>query len=330
VLGDLLPERLFVGALRLLVVEYKVGPLGHSTIKDFQETSMTSRSISRDENAEETDVQSETVLSEEKPTELRAIGPIERANLATLLEHVANRISSLESKTVTKPHEDKETAKTLIELAKVLFGGWPAFGLVFLVLFYGPLRDAINAIPEKVKTAEEIGVLGMMSLKTTLRVEAEKMGAVQLSETLPALTPSAVELLLRASRESNLLIAFGYNSSGLLSTVVFPSEQLISTLEELEFKKLITVHTGGPIDNPEGVKKLRDEIVEFRKLFPGKELLTSMAGQVMWQLDSPQKAEIPKLSWRLTDLGKKAVDVILKAVSSQLSPQNAKTTKASK
>lgn len=289
---------------------------------------MTVPMKTREASPAERDPSLDSAADHEQLANLAHLGPIERASLSTLLEHLGNRLSSLESRLPTKSSEEKQPGKTIIELGKVLFGGWPAFGLVFLILFYGPLRDAINAIPEKVKSAEEIGVLGV-SLKTSLRVEAEKIGAIQLSETLPALTPAAVELLLRASRQYNALTGYR-EGSGLLEVIWFPSEQMLSTLEELESKKLITVYaggSGGSIDNPEGVKRLRSEIANFRRKYPGNEASASSEGEVMWTLTTPQKIEVPHFSWSLTDLGKKAVDVILKAVSSQLSPRSTQASK---
>jgi hypothetical protein len=199
-----------------------------------------------------------------------------------------------------------------------------------MLLFYVPLRDAINAIPEKVKSADEIGVLGV-SLKTTLRVEAEKIGAFQLSETLPALTPVAVEVLLRASRHYNTLIS--YSTEGdLVKTIWLPSEKRLATLEELEAQDLITVDVDGT-DEPESTEELRAAIVAFRKKYPGRESDENSFSDeelITWKLDRAQVMETPHYNWKLTHLGGEARDVIVKAVSSQLALQPDKKPNSAK
>src|SRR5437763_1732689 len=91
-------------------------------------------------------------------------------------------------------HSNSKDRSAFLDLCKVVFGGWPALGFLFLLLFYSPLRDALNAIPDKVRTADEIGVLGV-SLKSTIRAEAARIGESKLSDTIPRLSSSAIELL---------------------------------------------------------------------------------------------------------------------------------------
>src|SRR5262249_16870672 len=207
-----------------------------------------------------------------------------------------------------------------LELFKIVLGGWPAFGLLFMLLFYRPVRDAINAIPEKVRSADEIGVLGV-SLKNTIRVEAEKIGAIQLSETLPTLSPAAVEFLLRGSRGFNSLLGYGPDESDprKVKAIWFPTEQTLKTLEELEAKKLIAVR----LDSGSGddtVAKLRSAITTFRNEHPSTEGGYSGQEQVRLELRTPAAITLPNFNWRPTDLGKNAVNIILKAVSTQLAP----------
>ncbi len=165
------------------------------------------------------DVSAEIIKIEQQrlvPDEIHQMGPVERANLVAHLALISQRLSDVEALLKARPTESSSASKSWLEFLKVLFSGWPAFGLLFMLLFYVPVRDAINAIPEKVKSADEIGVLGV-SLKNTIRVEAEKVGAIQLSETLPTLSPAAVEFLLRASRDYNALVSFSKQSELLKS-----------------------------------------------------------------------------------------------------------------
>lgn len=250
---------------------------------------------------------------------LAGAGPIERASLSMSLEHLARRLASLEAVIAAKPPGPTRVLPSVVEVAKVVFGGWPAFGLLFLILFYGPLRDAISAIPEKVKAADEIGVLGV-SLKSTLRREAERAGAITLSETLPALSASAVELLLRATPNYNGLVAYS-SEDQKIARVWFPGDALLSTLAELETKQLIRLTSGPPSGPSEpGTDHVRGLVADFKRRYPGREGSPGDTSQILWELNTPTKLEVPQIGWRLTDLGTKAVDVILKAVSSQLDP----------
>lgn len=243
-----------------------------------------------------------------------AMGPVERANVAMLLENVSRRMSSIESKLAGKEPESRQWGNTIAELTKIVFAGWPVFGLVFLLLFYKPLSAAINAMPDKVKRAEEMSAFGI-SLKATIQKEAEKVGSLELSETLPALPPAAVELLLRSDRERNTMTSYSPGATGI-TRVWFPAEQKLTTLEELEAKELIQIIRD--FDNEQSVKTARAEFEKFKKQYPGRETPASRSDATEWELSPPREVDVPNFAWKLTDLGKKAVDVIVNAVSTQL------------
>lgn len=257
------------------------------------------------------------------------MGPIERASLAAHLNLISQRLAQVDERLRAKPADGTNASKPWLEFFKVLLGGWPAFGLLFMLLFYVPVRDAINAIPEKVKSADEIGVLGV-SLKNTIRAEAEKVGAIQLSETLPSLSPAAVEFLLRGSREYNSLVGYSYDDSNarLMKAIWLPSEQTLKILQELEDKKLVAIRLD-PQNQDETVVNLKQAIEAFRKKNPSREEGYSGSDQIRLELQIPISDKPPNFSWRPTDLGKNAVNIILKAVSAQLSPRP-KTQEAAK
>ncbi|MFZ1219808.1 MAG: hypothetical protein WAO00_10970 [Chthoniobacterales bacterium] len=209
----------------------------------------------------------------------------------------------------------------LIEFFKVIFGGWPALGLLFLILFYAPLRDALNAIPEKVKNAAEVGAFGV-SLKSTVQVEAAKLGAGNLSETIPRLSGAAIELLLRAPRGTEALVVTRFYTSGdsQKESVEFPSSSYIEALSELQVQGLIELCSDDCKITGVDARRIIDN---FIKTHPGQEI-GSMRDEVMvWLLTKSlaSKDPPPVLNWRLTDLGTKAVGVILRAVSTELAPQ---------
>ena len=248
---------------------------------------------------------------------------IENVSLIVVLDHLATRIAGLEAQ--LSKRADASGGGMGVEVLKVL-SAWPTFGLLFLVLFYVPLRDAIGAIPDKVKQAEQIELLGV-SLKSTLRVEAQRIGAVGLSETLPALSPKAVELLLRAvpDREESLL-SYSMNDR-LIERVWLPSSQMLDVLGEIEQKGLVTLIVRKQQSESTGTQAVRDAIAALRKERPGRERSGTDSSRIEWELDRPQSFQTPYFGWGLTDLGKKGVDVILSAVSSQLTASAASEKK---
>jgi hypothetical protein len=249
--------------------------------------------------------------------------PIHTVALAIALRDMAQRLGSVEEKFEADRRAKPAKGSFLIEFFKVIFGGWPALGLLFLILFYAPLRDALNAIPEKVKNAAEFGAFGV-SLKSTVQIEAAKLGAGSLSETIPKLSGAAIERLLRAPRNLESLVSYtqGSEGKGRFIAINFPGLWEMDALSELEAEGLIELesHNGEVLTGP-GAREMIDQ---FLKANPGHEEESSNDERVTWNLDKPLVPDAYPLSlqWRLTNLGRKAVEVILKAVSAELAPKS--------
>jgi hypothetical protein len=237
---------------------------------------------------------------------------------------MAQRLASVEGKLDKNHTAGSPKSVFFLELCKVIFGGWPALGLLFLLLFYSQLREALNAIPEKVKTAAEIGALGV-SLRSTVQVEAAKLGAGNLSQTIPRLSGAAIELLLRAPRNSESLVMSTYDvyegdSKRASETVEFPSSSEIEAISELQVQGLIELESGQQKITGADARRIIDD---FLKTHPGRELRSYRYARMVWEptkrLGSNEYP--PSLMWQLSELGKKAVEVILRAVSTELAPQ---------
>lgn len=84
---------------------------------------------------------------------------------------------------------------SIVELIKSVLLGWPALGIIFLLLFQDPIGKILEVLPKKLLSANEIGIAGL-SLKSTIKKEAQRSGMTDLSKTLPTLSPGAIELLL--------------------------------------------------------------------------------------------------------------------------------------
>jgi len=238
------------------------------------------------------------------------------------LRDVARHLTELEHKVEAQREAASRRGDSLLELLKILFSGWPAFALLFIVLFYFPLRDALNAIPDKVKSADELSVLGV-SLKSTIKKEAARLGDARLSETLPSLSSAAIELLLRAPRNGEGVVSYTPNDQNQYVKIHFPSSSILDALSELQTQGLVDIEAFGPGQGNRKVtgSEVIDSINKFRAAHPGSEEPSfGDDARATWVLNSPLPREnrIPEYSWKLSDLGKKGVDVVLKAVSTEL------------
>jgi hypothetical protein len=244
-----------------------------------------------------------------------------------LLGRMSEQLRSIEAQ-LAKPGEDKTSAAMFVlEVFKVALGGWPVLGLVFLILFYVPIRAALNAIPEKVRTADEIGLPGGLSLKSSIKAEATRSGLRSLAETLPELSPAAIEMLLGAQRSTGEpgLQLVSWSGEDQTTTAYFPGEQVFNTLQELQSKGLVSVQSGYPPQPlAKGIAAAKAAIAEYKHKHPGKPVPTDKDRNA-WQFTNPPKgnpAQWAQLSiyWELTDVGRQAYDVIVRAVATSLAP----------
>lgn len=235
------------------------------------------------------------------------MGPIERANLASLLGGIGQRLSELENRIKTVPSDGLKSPAWL-EFSKIILGGWPVFGLVLLILFYHPIHDAINTIPGNLKSIGAFGVTLTMAVKD----EAEKTGQLELSKTLPTLTPSAVAFMLRGSDNFNSLEKLN-RIKNTVAIIWLPSDGVLKVLEELEGKRLIFVQINAA---DKSVGDLRRSIQDFKIKHPAKNHEFTPDSEY-WELAEPV-VDVPAYGWRFTELGKAAVSVIINVVSTQL------------
>ncbi len=240
---------------------------------------------------------------------------------AATLRDVVQRLSSVEEKIEVNRNLPLRTNSIFVDLCKVVFGGWPALGFLFLLLFYSPLRDALNAIPDKVKSAQEIGVLGV-SLKSTIKNEAAKLGETSLSETIPRLSGDALEFLLRAPHKRENLVSYTPNRKDrdMYDEIHFPGPSMVAAMSELEDQGLVDIGNFEEASRSFSGKEFREKIDEFRKTHPGRFDGETEGQRVSWKLNTPTLGtlSITRFNWQLTDFGKKAVSIILKAISAEL------------
>lgn len=215
--------------------------------------------------------------------------------------------------------------KMSLQVAKLVFGAWPAFGFVFLILFYVPLRDVLTSIPDKVKNANEIELPGL-SLRSAIRRVAEAEGLSGVARAIPQLSSSAVEYLLRAPRvygEGVISYSYSPGSEGVYDILMFPTVQALQSMAELEkvgFVALSEREPSGSYRNIRG-EELIPAFERLRRQFPGEEEIRPKEERVYWRLKKgfPRDQQVlPSVTWTLTESGRQGIVVIVRAVATEL------------
>ena len=247
---------------------------------------------------------------------------IEQLAIHGLLRDITFRLSSVEDVLKQKHDQNAQLGRGVLDFAKTVLGSWAAFGFLFLLLFYFPLRDVLLSLPAKIQSADEIGV-GSVTLKSTIQRVAVSQGVAGLGESIPALSNQAIQLLLRAPRDGEGVMSFSSPSGdqSLFSAFSMPSDSMANALSELQQRGFI--HLEGRLDGmmktlqgPELIDLIRD----IKRTYPGHVEPTEREGRIYWTLTRPiaRDAPHPDIMWRLSDAGIAAVRVMLTAVSSEI------------
>jgi len=224
-------------------------------------------------------------------------GPLEQLSLHELLHSITKRLSHIEAalETGKDGEEGAQPRHPLVELMKVLFGSWPAFAFIALILFYVPVRDALNAIPAKVRSADEIGLPGGFALQSTIDKVAAASGHVDQAKVIRALSNGAIQVLLQAPRGARSPISFVNTADGnQCSAFDLPADQMAQTVGELESKEL--VHVDGAIEGPRrplDAKAIVELTRSIHSQCPGHAQAAAHGDETEWMLNTP----LPK-SWR--------------------------------
>lgn len=259
-----------------------------------------------------------------------SFGSLERLHLVQVLDSVASRLAVVEAAVV----KDRDGSRggslgtLVLEAAKVILGGWPAFGFLFLLLFYSPLNDVLRSIPDKVRSANEIALPGL-SLKSTIERVATSQGLAGLGQAIPELSSGAIDLLFKAPRrgESVSLISFT-NSTDEETFTAFslPSPDTVLALGELVERGFISLHGAlSEASRSSDVNLNRQDLdrllSQIKQRFPGHVELNTSGDRSSWRLDTPLRRDWrdrPQVMWALTESGAQAVEIVLSAVSAEL------------
>ena len=265
-----------------------------------------------------------------QPTTTGAESRVERATPAeaVLLAQLAERLTSLETKVTSAILLNRSPVFNMFELVKLVFTGWPAFGLVIVLLFYSPIREALHAIPEKVRSADEIGLVGI-SLKATVKSEAAKSGVAALGDLLPRLSAGAVELLIQSNKSESIgLTVWTNNKRGNVSMIWLPSDELLGRIGELEAAGFALTETTVRQGNLKtGLAAAKLALHDLKAKYPGTLRNDStVPDRDVWLVNestSSPRDENAHIYWRVSPLGKQASEVVVRAVATSLASQHA-------
>lgn len=249
--------------------------------------------------------------------------PIAQFNLYQSLTTITDKLKSIDERVSNL--ESPRKGNVFMETFKAIVGGWPAFGLLFLVLFYTPLQKVMDALPKKFEGATEFTMAGI-SIKTKIQEVADIKGVTAIGKAIPKLSDSAIESLIKAPvREVGL---YTYNpKNNMVVHFNFPSPDRIKTLEELLENELININGSLTMKGkPEPIKKgeLANFISAIKKKYPGTSLNPLDEPIEAWELKEQFPMDDPKpfLGWGLSEKGKSAVDIILLVVGKSISSKS--------
>ncbi len=70
------------------------------------------------------------------------LGPMKRLSLSTLLDDIRSKLIRIQDElSAANKKVAAGQSRILLEISKIVFGGWPAFAIVFVIAFYFPLRN---------------------------------------------------------------------------------------------------------------------------------------------------------------------------------------------
>lgn len=203
-----------------------------------------------------------------------------------------------------------EWIKTSTALSKVLI--WPIVLIARLLWFHEPISDVVRILPQKIAAADKLSIF---SLSVEIQRRAAERGRPAIATKLKQVSAPAIEELLKIGRTSRV---------GILQTVSdpvsarysIPSEHDLAVLRELESKELLeVVHWSNKTE-----EKLRlDDFVRVVRRIPGARFTKDNLGG-SWSFSvSPEEAHrLGQYSYRLTELGRESLDLIIEVVAEQL------------
>ena len=193
----------------------------------------------------------------------------------------------------------------VVELLRAV--AWPLLTLGFVLMFYAPIRRMIELVPAKLDKADKANI-GYLSWEIRQRVRQQ--GGTELARTVGALSPAAVEELIRIPRHGMMGLPGSYSGPNGATGYVIPSSVRLNAFRELQSAQLIKF--AKPFDdwlNYLAVLPVREE-----KADPNDGERTMVLEMPL----TPQQEEGVRQSYELTPKGEQAVQAIVGVIGEQL------------
>lgn len=218
----------------------------------------------------------------------------------------------IEARLVTeaRPTADDRAQRpsTLAHISELLRAvAWPLLALGFVLLFYAPIRRLIEIVPAKLDKADKANV-GYLSWEIQQRVR--ERGGTELARIVGALSPAAVEELIRIPRHGTMALPGSYSGPNEARGYVIPSSVRSNAFRELRSAELIKF--AKPFDdwlNHLALLPVREEKVD-----PNDGERTIVLATPL----TPQQEEGVRQSYELTPKGEQAVQAIVGVIGEQL------------
>ena len=202
-----------------------------------------------------------------------------------------------------------EITKLIVEVLRAL--AWPILFAAIVVAFHNPLRGVADGLAQKLSQANRVSI-GSLSLE--IEVKAKAIGDMEFARQIGNLSPEAVEALLLFPRNTNWTLLARADYKGKL---LYGLPKNITTLRELEKKGFIEFK-----DLLEPFFAELNHLPKY-KFDPCDDDDMEGADDFTWysppfSVDSAEDKRLSGQSYSQTEVGRLAVDAIVRAVAAQL------------
>jgi hypothetical protein len=227
-------------------------------------------------------------------------------NVGTIALQMANGVTPREIN-VHLRGQDSPPGKARLEVWALFLKAilWPVIIAFLLIFFRAPVSDLVNQLPAALSRSDELSFAG---LTVKLKQAANAQGNPELADLIGNLSPRAVETLMRMdAREAGFI-----SSSPDNTTFYIPAPDDIGAYLELE---------------KAGLVKFTQPLAEFVTFFKSLGLKPNDSVPPGYQTTGPLQSSdvnhLARFSYKLTDKGAKAKNLIIDVITPLLKKSDA-------
>lgn len=183
--------------------------------------------------------------------------------------------------------------------------------LVLLFLFFefrSPLSDIARLLPQKIDQAYKVSAGG---LSIEIERSAKASGNPELAKLIDGLSRNALEILLRSSKNESSIMSTSPGASPGQVVYNIPHTAEIAALQELETNGLI--EPGKPIS--EWYEEVKQKLA-LKNNYGTYDAYVALKGKA--KLDEESEKSLWAARYKLSELGEKSVDLIIRSVTEEL------------